>query len=331
MSTSQTQTVERTQQGADDPRRLGAAIAQRLVGTLVLLWGTVSLAFFAVKLAPGDPVDLLIGEAERTPEVEAAIVERWGLDRPVIVQYTEYLWNALRGDFGTSFVQRRPVTEVITAELWPTVELTIYAVVFTAVITAALAILTAGRRRASAAASLFEMTLESLPGFWIGLMLIVVFSFQLGWFPVAGNATWTSNVLPAFALALGAVGVLSQVLRQGIENALLQPFTTTVVGRGASRFRVKVGHAARHALLPTLNLVGFQVGGLLGGAVIIEQVFGRPGIGRVTLEAISNRDLPVILGVALFGAFVYVAVNTVVDLVSLLIDPRLQVESRAFR
>ncbi|MBL7498943.1 ABC transporter permease [Frankia sp. CNm7] len=299
------------------------SVSRRLGSLVLVLWGTVTLTFFAVHAAPGDIVRLLIGQGHDTPEVRAVIAAEWGLDRPLLVQYAGYLGRLLHGDLGTSYVLKRPVTEVIGAQLASTVELAVTATALAALLTILITTLTAGRRLLTRLAGAGELLLASTPEFWVGILLLFVFSFTLPWFPVAGAGDLSALVLPSLTLALGAVGGLAPVLRDGLERALEQPFALTVRSRGVSDLGLRVRHGLRHASIPTLNLAGFAVGNLLGGAVIVEQVFGRPGIGQVALRAISSKDIPTILGVALLAAFVFVVVSTVVDLLSLVIDPRL--------
>jgi peptide/nickel transport system permease protein len=247
----------------------------------------------------------------------------------VVAQYFSYLGRLLHGDLGTSYQLQRPVTEVIGSQLGSTIALAVSGLLVALVLAVLLAVTTAGRPWASRIANGIELTLVSIPEFWLGIVLLVVFSFRLGWFPVAGANGLRSLVLPAFALGLGLVGLVSQVLREGVERSLEQPYSLSVRARGVSETGLRVRHSLRHASLPVATLLGWIVGGLLGGVIIVEQVFGRPGIGVVALQAAQSRDLPVVLGVALFSALVYVVVNTAVDLLALVIDPRLRSGGRS--
>lgn len=305
------------------------AVARRLVGAVVVLWASVTVAFVALQLAPGSAVDALVPPSQRTPEAIAAVTAEWGLDRPLLQQYTDYLVRLLHGDLGTSYQLQRPVAEVIGSQLGPTVQLALAGLAVALVLALVLAVSTAGRPWASRVAGGVELTVVSVPEFWLGIVLLFVFSFSLGWFPVAGADGLSSLVLPAVALGLGLFGVLSQVLREGVERSLEQPYTLSVRARGVSQTALRVRHSLRHASLPVVTLLGWLVGGLLGGVIVVEQVFGRPGIGVVALQAAQGRDLPVVLGVALLSALVYVVVNTIVDLVSLAIDPRLRTGGRS--
>jgi peptide/nickel transport system permease protein len=195
------------------------------------------------------------------------------------------------------------------------------------VIAVGLAVLTAGRGRISRQiASFLELVFASTPVFWLGILLLMVFSFTLRWFPVSGANGWQSIVLPSLTLALPTAGLLAQVLREAIEKTLDQPFVTTIRSRGVSELSIRARHVLRHALLPAVTLGGWLIGGLLGGAVITEKVFGRPGLGTVTLGAVLTHDVPVVLAVVLLAAFIHVAASTLLDILYLLIDPRLRAE-----
>ncbi|MFB8281265.1 ABC transporter permease [Nocardia colli] len=308
--------------------RIAKRILLRLISGVGVLWGAATLSFVGVRLAPGDTVDVLLGEQPRTPELEAAIRAEWGLDSPAIVQYARYLWNVAHGDFGRSYVLQRPVSEVIGSQAGPTLALTGAALLVAVVFAVVVATTTARRRRARAIANAVELALISTPAFWLGIVLLSVFSFQLKIFPVAANKGLSALVLPAFALGLSLGAVISQVLRDGLERALDEPFAVTVRSWSVSETELRLRHGLRHAALPAVTLTGWLVGGLLGGAVIIEEVFGRPGLGRVTVDAVLAQDLPVVLAVAILSALVYVVISTLVDLLYLWLDPRLRRDSR---
>ncbi|MFD6161887.1 ABC transporter permease [Nocardia sp. NPDC060256] len=322
-------TVELAADTAPDARWwIAKRVLLRLISGIGVLWGAATLSFIGVRLAPGDTVDVLLGEQPRTPEIEAAIRAEWGLDSPAIVQYARYLWHVAHGDFGRSYVLQRPVSEVIGSQAGPTLALTGAALLVAVVFAVAVATTTARRRRARAIANAVELALISTPAFWLGIVLLSVFSFQLKIFPVAANKGLPALVLPAVALGLSLGAVVSQVLRDGLERALDEPFAVTVRSWSVSETELRLRHGLRHAALPAVTLTGWLVGGLLGGAVIIEEVFGRPGLGRITVDAVLAQDLPVVLAVAILSAFVYVVISTLVDLLYLWLDPRLRGGSR---
>jgi len=249
------------------------------------------------------------------------------LDQSLLSQYFDFLFRIFRGDFGTSYVLRQPVIEVVGSQLLPTVELALAAGLLALLIAGGLALLTAGRGRLSRElASVVELVFASTPVFWLGILLLMAFSFNLKWFPVSGAEGWSSIVLPAITLALPTAGLLTQVLREAMEKTLDQPFITTVRARGVGEFTIRARHVLRHALLPAVTLGGWLIGGLLGGAVITEKVFGRPGLGTVTLGAVLTHDVPVVLAVVLLAAFIHVAASTLLDILYVLIDPRLRAQ-----
>ncbi|WP_431795596.1 ABC transporter permease [Microbacterium enclense] len=309
-------------------RRRARAVLTRaggIVASIVLvLWGAATLAFLAFRIIPGDPVDVVLGpQAQVSDAVKDGIRRELGLDRPPLEQYLAFLGRLARGDLGESYQLRLPVAEVIGRQLGSTVQLTSLALLIAVVVALASVLLVRGRT-ARAVAGGIELVVLSSPVFWIGLVLLSVFSFQLGWFPVSGSRDAAALVLPAVTLALPVAALLGQVLRDGVETAEREPFLLTVRARGASPLRESTHHTLRHASVGGVTLAAYLVGSLLGGAVLVETVFARPGIGRVTLTAITDRDLPVVAGVILLSALVFVVINTIADLVVPLLDPRLR-------
>ncbi len=301
-------------------------VLSRLAASLLVAWGSISVAFLALHALPGRIEDILAGDLDY-PGLRESIAAEWGLDRSLWDQYLAFVWRIARGDFGTSYELRQPVADVVTSQLLPTIYLASAAGVLAFVIAVVLAVLTSGRGRlARRVASLIELTFASTPVFWIGILLLMVFSFHLRWFPVSGAEGWRSLVLPAITLALPTAGLLTQVLRDAIEKTLDQPFVITLRARGLGERQIRVRHVLRHAALPVVTLGGWIIGGLLGGAVITEKVFGRPGLGTTTLNAVLSHDVPVVLAVVLLAAFIYVAASTLLDLLYVVIDPRLKVQ-----
>lgn len=296
---------------------------RRIVTGLAVLWVAATSSYVALLLAPGDTVDILVGDGLDTPQIRAQIIAEWGLDRPEIVQYLSYLGRLVRGDLGRSYQLQRGVGEILSSQIWPTAQLTLAAAAAGVLLALVIALVTAGRR--SWLAQSAELVSVSVPPFVIGMLLLSVFSFTLGWFPVSGDRGVASLVLPALALGLPIAGVLGQVLRQGLERALEQPFAITARSRGLSERAVVARHALRHALLPAVTLTGWFAGTLLGGAVITEALFGRPGLGQVAMNAVTGRDMPVVMAVVILSAAVYVSISTLLDLVYRVIDPRLRI------
>ncbi|MFC9985250.1 ABC transporter permease [Microbacterium keratanolyticum] len=305
-------------------RRLGGIV----VSVVVVLWGAATLAFFALRVIPGDPVDVMLGPLSQvSAQGREALRAELGLDQPVLVQYVTYLGQLLRGDLGESYQLRMPVAEVLGRQLGATLQLTALALLIAVVLALAVAMLARGRTSRGIVATV-ELVVLSSPVFWIGLVLLSVFAFGLGWLPVSGSRNPATLVLPAVTLALPVAALLGQVLRDGIESAERAPFALTVRARGASHARLTARHTLRHGAAGALTLTAYLVGSLLGGAVLVETVFARPGIGRVALAAITNRDLPVVSGVILLSAAAFVLVNIVVDLLHPVIDPRLRERTR---
>ncbi|MEN3615453.1 ABC transporter permease [Plantactinospora sp. ZYX-F-223] len=309
----------------DQVRRL-RPVLRRLTSAVVVLWAAATAAYLALVLAPGDTVDSIIGDGADSPQIRAQVIAEWGLDRPALVQYLDYLARLAGGDLGRSYLLQRPVAEVIGAQVWPTVKLAVAAAGLGVGLALLAAVVTGGGRRPwlHRATSTAELVLVSTPAFLIGIMLLSVLSFRFGLFPVAGDQGPTALVLPAVTLALPIAGLLGQVLRDGLDRALDEPFVVTARSRGVRERALLLRHVLRHALLPAVTLAGWLFGILLGGSVIVEQVFGRPGLGQVTLAAVSGKDMPVVLAVVVLSAAAYVLVNTMADLAYLLIDPRLR-------
>jgi peptide/nickel transport system permease protein len=303
----------------------------RLAIGVGVLWGAATLTFLMINATSGDAAVTILGgpDALPTPEALARVRSEYGLDQPLAVRYARYLGQLARGDLGESYRLHIPVARAIRQQIVPTVQLAIVAAFLSVAPALLIATLTAGRSRAvKTVASGFELVVSSAPVFVIGILLLIAFSFQLHWLPAAGSEGAASLVLPAITLALPLAAVLSQVLRSELDDVLDQPFILMARARGLSEAGVRFLHALRHALIPLITLSSFVLAGLLGGAVITESLFSRQGIGRLMLDATTNKDIPIVLGVTLMAAFVYVVVNFLVDLANVLIDPRIADEAR---
>lgn len=311
-------------------RRALVRIAGIAASTALVLWGGATLAFLAFRIIPGDAVSVMLGPQAKVSEaVKAAVRADLGLDRPPLEQYLSYIGGLLCGDLGTSYQLRMPVSEVIGRQLGPTVQLTALALLIAVLVALAVALL-ARRGLARTVVVAGELIVLSSPVFWIGIVLLAVFAFGLGWFPVAGTRSAATVVLPALTLALPVSALIGQVLRDGIDEAERQPFAETVRSRGAGSSRLVLRHSLRHGAASALTLTAYLIGSLLGGAVLVETVFARPGLGRVTLTAIVDRDLPVVAGAIMLSALVFVIVNVAVELLHPIIDPRLRARPGVF-
>lgn len=301
-------------------------LAARLGAAALVVWGAATLAFVVLQLVPGDPVDAVVGshallDAGQREELR----HRYGLDEPLLVQYAKHVGRLATGDLGDSYQLQQPVTRVLADQLGPTLELALYATVVALVLSVAVTLLTTGRARWPRRVSAFvELVVVSTPSFWLGIMLLTVFSFRLGWFPVSDSGDGRSLVLPVLTLALPITAVLTQVMREGLLDALEQPFVLTARARGLREPAVRSRHALRHAALPALTLAGWFTGSLLGGAVVVENVFARAGIGRVALQAVGGRDLPVVQGVVALSAVAFVVIGALVEVLYVVVDPRLR-------
>jgi len=311
--------------GTSRPSLLGLrSVLAGLGRILAVVWGAATAGFFALMVIPGDPVDVMLGvQAQVSDTIREQIRAEWGLDQPVLVQYVEYLGRLIQGDLGQSYQLRSPVIEVLAQQLVPTLQLSAAALSLAVLMAFVTALFFRGPR-ISRVISLAELAVISAPTFWIGLVLLSVFAFTLGWFPVTSTGGWASLVLPALTLALPVAGIISQVLRQGLEHAGAQPFALTARSRGISQARLVSHNTLRHAAMDTLTLGGYLVGVVLGGTVLVETVFARPGLGQVTIRAIIGRDLPVILGVIVLSALVFALINFLVDQSYRALDPRLR-------
>lgn len=302
----------------------------RLLAGIGVLWGAATITFLALNLTSGDPAIAILGgpDALPTPEVIAQVRKDYGLDQPLAVQYVQYLARLASGDLGESYRLKIPVVEAIAPLVAPTMSLAFWAALTAVIMSIVIALLTA--KRAAWLRSLVsgaELVLTSAPSFVLGIGLLLVFAFQLHLFPVAGSQGWRSMVLPVMTLAIPATAMLTQVLRQELEDVLDQPFITMARARGLSEAGVRLKHALRHALTSLITLSGFMFAFLLGGAVITENLFARQGLGRLMVEATTNSDVPIVLGVTLLAALIYVLINLVVDVLNAIVDPRIAVQS----
>ncbi len=309
-------------------------VAGKVAQALFVLWAAFTVTFFIVYLLPGDSVTLLYqGTTSDTtalgPDEIAAIRATYGLDQPIIVQYASFLLRAVTFDLGTSLSRKRPVVELIQENVGPTVTLALFSLLLALVIGTAIAVL-AQYARFSWLRGLFTRlpwVTAALPTFWVGLILIQVFSFALGWFPSGGSKGFSSIVLPAIVMAIPGSAMLAQVLGRGLADARQEPYVATAVAKGIPAPRVFSRHVLKNAILPTVTIVGLLVAGTVTGAVISETVFSRQGIGRLTQQAVSAQDIPLVQGIVLVSATAFVVVNLVVDVIYPLLDPRIVLRS----
>jgi peptide/nickel transport system permease protein len=300
-------------------------LAQRLAGAVVVVFGVITIVFLLIHLIPGDPVEVMLGEAASATD-RAALRAAMGLDQPVMVQFAHYLHGLLRFDLGTSLQSHRPVIDLLRERLPSTLLLAGVALVFTLAMALPLGVLAAVRRGSpwDGGAMAFSMLGVSIPNFWLGPLLILVFSLWLGWFPVSGREGVGSVVLPAVTLGTGLAAVLSRMVRSSMLEVLGEDYIRTARAKGLPPHRVILHHGLRNALLPVITLLGLQLGALLAGAVITETVFSWPGIGLLTIEAIQSRDYPVVQACVLLISLGYVLANLLTDIAYAWADPRIR-------
>jgi len=298
---------------------------RRLVQAAVLLFLITVVVFLLVHIVPGDPARLILGDTARQADVEV-LREQLGLDRPLSVQYLDYARGLAAGDLGTSLRARRPVLELVMIALPQTLKLTFAALGLASLIGIPLGIL-AGMRRGSMfdrSAMVLALAGQSIPAFWLGLMLVAFVAGRFDWFPTSGTGGLRYLVLPAIALAPSALGMIVRVTRIAIAEAVTEDYIQTAVSKGV-RWPAVIGkHAFKNALIPVVTIMGLQMGALLGGAIVTETVFAWPGIGRLAVTALIDRDYPVVQGVVLISAATLVTINLVVDILYATIDRRVQ-------
>jgi peptide/nickel transport system permease protein len=309
--------------------------ARRTLAILPVVLAALTVAFAVIHLVPGDPVQMMLssGGSVPSPGQEQALRHQLGLDQPLAQQYLSYLGHAVRGDFGRSIVTGEPVSQVIGAAIPASAALAGAGFGIAVVLGFAAALLTTQLRPGPArtvfdALPVFAM---SMPAYWVAILLIQVFSFDLGLFPATGGNGAAGLVLPAITVALPPAGVIAQVLANALEAARLEPYIFTARAKGASPWRVLLRHALRNAVVPAITLLGTTVGNLLAASVVAETVFARQGLGRLTVTAITDHDFPVLQGVVVLLGVVYVLVNLCVDLLHLWVDPRVTTARRRDR
>ena len=310
-------------------------ILRRLIPMAPVLVLVSLIVFLLIRLIPGDPVLTMLGE-EATPQTVAALRHELGLDRSIPFQYISWISRAVRGDLGRSIRTHQPVLQAILQRLPPTIELTLAALVVSLTIALPAGIISATRRgsRVDIASTVGALLGVSMPNFFLAILLIFVFAYKLRWFPPIGyTPPWQDlgtnlqgMVLPAITLGTAAAAVVARLTRSSLLEVLGQDYIRTARAKGLREQAVIVGHALKNALIPIVTIVGLQVGTLLGGAIITETVFVLPGVGRLAVDAIFLRDFPLVQGVVLFLAVVFLFTNLVVDSVYGFLDPRIRYE-----
>lgn len=322
-----------------------AYVIRRLLLLIPMAIGMVVVTFGLLLIIPGDPAAVLLGQ-DATPEAIETLRNTLGLNDPWYIRLWDYFAALLQGDMGRSIFQNQPVSEIILGRLGATIELAVVALVLATLIGLTLGVLAAIRQGSwvDTVTMLFAQLGVSMPVYWLGLLLMLLFAVQLGWLPAIGRGVplpeaflaaitgrpqvlWDSIghiALPALALAANSAAIISRLVRASMLEVLREDFVRTAYAKGLRKGRVVIRHALRNALLPVLSVIGLRFGALLGGAVLTESIFAWPGLGQLTIAAISQRDLPLIQGIVLTFAIVFALVNLVVDLLYAAVDPRIR-------
>jgi len=303
-----------------------AYIARRLIMSALILLGVSFITFALLYLLPADPVRQIAGRSA-TPETVANIRAQLGLDQSFIVQYARYLGNLLQGDLGRSYLQKTEVETLIASRLPASLLLMAGAIVCELVLGLTMGVVAALRRGTGTDNTLMIVSFVgvSAPQFVVGLLMLYVFAVQLRWFPIGGYGTFAHFVLPAMTLGIMGSGWYSRMMRSSMIDVLRQDFIRTARAKGLGRARIMFRHALPNAILPIIAMIGIDVGIFMGGIVVVESVFGWPGIGQLAWQAIQRVDIPIIMGVTLVSACAIVIGNLVADIASLLADPRIKI------
>lgn len=300
-------------------------VLRRLLMLLPILVGVSLLAFAILHVTPGDPAVLMLGQYA-TPDRITGLRQELGLDDPLHVQYGRYLWRALHGDLGSSFRSQRPVIQEILDRFPSTMQLTLTALFLSVIVGVSTGVLAATARNRWVDGGLMAGALVglSIPEFWLGIVLLIVFGVKLKMVPITGGTGLRALILPSVTLALAPAAVLARLTRSSMLEVIREDYVRTAWAKGLGGRSVIVSHVLRNALIPVVTVLGLQFAGLLAGTVFIENVFARPGIGRLVVNAIAARDYPMVQGIVLFTATVYAFLNLAVDVLYGFLDPRIR-------
>jgi len=300
-------------------------IIKRMLYLVPVILGVILVTFVIIHAIPGNPAEVILG-LDATEENVAELEKKMGLDKPFHVQYLKYINQLLHGDLGYSYRTRRYVIDEVRSRYPNTIKLTLVAIAFVVVIGGIIGIICALKPDSYSDFTLrgFSVLGISLPEFWSGFLLILLFAVYLKWFPSEGKHGITSYLLPAFTLSLSSIGMTSRLIRSSLLEILREPYIRTARSKGVSKLMVVMRHALKNAMIPALTIFSFQIGRFLGSAVVVETVFNWPGMGRLAIEAIMGRDIPLIQASILILALTYVFINLIADLLYLILDPRIR-------
>ena len=301
-------------------------LARRLLAVIPVLFGVTLAVFSMLFLVPGDPVKMMLAEFVTTPAQIEQMRAQLHLDEPILKQYGRFVGNALRGDLGTSIRSRRGVATEIGENVGSTAQLALASMAVAIAIGVPLGLMAALLRNSwlDAGSMVVALLGVSMPSFWLGLLLIFTFSLHLGWFPATGGGDLWHLVLPSVTLGMIASAIIARLTRSSMLEVLGQDYVRTARAKGLAWWGVVVRHALKNALIPVITIFGLQFGNLLAGAVIVETVFSRPGLGRLIVGGILAKDFPLVQGTVLFVATAYVMINVLVDITYAFVDPRIR-------
>ncbi len=316
-------------------------ILRRLLQAIPTLLIISLLIFSLLYVTPGDPVDLILGTEDGTvsEEQRAVVEEQWGLDKPFLVRYVDFVVNACKGDLGTSYATNQDVFDSVMARMPATLKLAAFSMLLALVVSVPLGILAALKHNSiwDSLATALATVGVSLPKFWFGLVLMIFFSLRLGWLPSTGSAELSEGlgpflsyiIMPAASLALGMAATQTRMIRSSMLDVLNQDYVRYARSKGLRERVVIWGHALKNAMIPVITVIGGEVGGLLGGAVVTESIFSWPGVGRLMMNSISKRDYPMIQGITLMLCISYLLVNLFIDIVYAWVDPRIRLDKKS--
>lgn len=306
---------------------MGRYIVKRLLLLIPVLFGVMFIVFTIMAMTPGTPAKMILG-AQATPEEVAQLNEELGFNRPFLIRFVSYVVDAVQGDFGKSYNTQRPVFEEIIPRFPTTVKLAFLSVISSALVGIPIGIVSAVKQYSfvDGFTTTVALFLSGIPGFWLGMMLILLFAVQLGWLPANGIGTWKHYVLPTLTLCLTGSSVLIRVTRTMMLETIRQDYIRTARAKGAGEKRVIFGHALKNALLPVITSLGLKFGGMLGGTILIESVFALPGVGTLVVNAIRMKDIPLVMASVIFLAALFCVILLIVDLIYALVDPRIKAQ-----
>lgn len=298
---------------------------RRLLMLLPVFVAVSVVIFLIIHLVPGDPIDNLI-RIGATPEQKAQLAARYGLDQPLVTQYLIWVKKLLTGDLGDAIVMRRPVASLIAQNLPYSLSLGCLALLFSTLVGIVTGALAAIYKDSKFDHGLMTAILigSTVPSFWLGLLMILLFAVELGWFPVSGARNWTSLVLPVLTIGLGGTALVARVTRVAMIDINQRDFVMLLHAKGLSRWHIQLRHVLRHAMMPVITILGLRIGWVLGGAVTVEFVFARPGLGMLLIKALNQRDYPVVQGCLLMLAIAVMLGTLIADLVQAVMDPRIR-------